>query len=304
MSGARARELGVGRARRGAAIVRGLAWVSPWLIGAVAFLAIPMALSLIYSFTDYSLLERPLFVGLENYRELMGDSIFGIAVGNTLLYAAASVVGTSILSIAIAVLLEAPLKLAGLVRAIVFAPALVPVVAGCMSWLWLYNNELGLINQALRSIGVPAPDWLGSTRLAMPSLVIMSFWVIGSPVVIYSAALRAVPETLYEAAELDGVGAWGRFRNVTLPLISPAVLFNTIMALIWSLQVFAPPLIMTKGGPDNSTQVYSVYVYMNAFFYGRMGYACAMAWLQVLATLGMTAGLMWLARRVVYYRGA
>lgn len=286
------------------AVLHGLAWVSPWIVGATVFLLIPVILSVWYSLTDYSLLEEPVFVGLENYRELMSDGLFAVAVVNTAGFALASVIGTTLLSIAVAVLLETPLRAAGLVRAVVFAPVLVPIVASCMSWLWLYNNEMGLFNTLLRGLGLPAPDWLGTTTLAMPSLVVMSFWVIGSPVIVYSAALKGVPASLYEAADLDGVGAWGRFVNVTLPLISPAVLFNSIMSIIWSLQVFAPPLVMTKGGPDNSTLVYSVYVYMNAFFYGRMGYASAMAWLQVLATVVLTIGMLWMARRLVYYRGA
>ncbi|HLO39422.1 MAG TPA: sugar ABC transporter permease [Phycisphaerales bacterium] len=284
--------------------VHGLAWISPWLAGFIAFLLVPILLSFYYSLNDYSLLESPVFIGLENYRELTRDPLAARAVLNTVQYAIFSVAGTTLLSIAIAILLETPLRAAGLVRAIVFAPALVPIIASCMSWLWLFNNELGLINAALRLVHLPAPDWLGSTELAMPSLIIMSFWVIGSPVIIYSAALKDVPAALYEAADLDGVSTWGRFRHVTLPMISPAVLFNMVMSVIWSLQVFAPPLVMTKGGPANSTLVYSVYVYMNAFLYGRMGYACAMAWVQVIATLLLTGVLLFLARRLVYARSA
>lgn len=285
-------------------LLRGLAWISPWLIGFALFLLAPIAMSLYYSLTDDSLLEGPVFIGLENYRELLSDKLFATSLTNTITYAIASVIGSTILSIGIALLLEAPLRSAGLVRAIVFAPALVPIVASCMSWLWLFNNEQGLINQSLSLLDVQGPDWLGSRALAMPSLIIMSFWSIGSPIIIYSAALKGVPASLYEAAELDGVGPWRRFTNITLPMISPAVLFNAVMSLIWALQVFAPPLIMTKGGPDDSTLVYSVYVYLNAFFYGRMGYASAMAWIQVCFTLILTGGLLWLARRAVYYRGA
>ncbi|GMV25290.1 MAG: sugar ABC transporter permease [Phycisphaerae bacterium] len=285
------------------AVTLGLLWTSPWLIGATVFLLVPIALSVHYSLTDFSLLESPVFIGFENYRELGRDALFLKAVANTLVFAVASVVCSTLLSIIVAVLLEAPLRSAGLIRAIVFAPVLVPAVAACMSWLWLYNNEQGLINSILRTVGLPAPDWLGSTSLAMPALIIMSLWVIGSPVVIYSAALKGVPVSLYEAADLDGATGPRRLWHVTLPMISPAVLFNAVMSLIWSLQVFAPPLIMTKGGPDNSTLVYSVYVYLNAFFYSRMGYACAMAWIQVVATLVLTAGLMLAARRFVYYRG-
>jgi multiple sugar transport system permease protein len=283
---------------------RGLLWISPWLVGFAAFMLVPVALSIRYSLTDYTLLEGPVWVGLDNYRELSGDRLFWAAVRNTLVFSVCSVVAGTALAIGLAVLLERPLRGAGLVRAIVFVPTLVPVVASCVCFLWMYNGQYGLLNNMLAAVGVQGPDWLGERALAMPAIIVMSLWVIGSPVVIYGAALKGVPATLYEAADLDGAGAVGRFRHVTLPSIAPAVLFNAIMSLIWSLQVFAPPQIMTRGGPEHSTLVYSMYVYQNAFQYGRMGYASALAWVQVVATLGLTIGFLLAARRLVHARGA
>ena len=286
------------------AALRGMLWISPWLAGLILFFAVPIALSLYYSLTDYTLLEGPVFIGAGNYRELAGDALFLKAVGNTLYFAACSVVGSTLISIGLAVLLEKPIRGAGLVRAIVFLPTLVPIVSASVCFLWLYNGQYGLVNGVLAKMGIDGPDWLGQRALAMPALIVMSLWVVGSFVVIYGAALKDVPASLYEAADLDGVRGAGRFWHVTLPMISPAVMFNGLMSLIWSLQIFAPPQIMTRGGPENSTLVYSMYVYMNAFMYGRMGYASALAWIQILATLALTLLLLGFARRFVYYRAA
>lgn len=289
---------------RGKALATGLIWISPWIIGFLLFMVVPAVMSLYYSLTDYTLLEGPVFVGLDNYRELLTDRLFATAIRNTLLFAAGSVVLSTALSVILAVLLEQRLRGAALVRAIVFVPTLVPVVSASVCWLWLYNAKFGLFNGVLSGVGIDGPDWLGRRDLALPSLVFMGLWVIGSPLMVCSAALKDVPGALYEAADLDGVTRTGRFFNVTLPMISPAVLFNALMSVIWSLQVFAPPQIMTNGGPENSTLMYSMYVYWNAFNYGRMGYASALAWVQMVVTLGLVGMVLGLARRFVYYRAA
>ncbi|MCL4222565.1 MAG: sugar ABC transporter permease [Phycisphaerales bacterium] len=283
----------------------GLLWVSPWIIGFLAFMAVPAAMSVYYSFTDYALLEPPVWIGLDNYRAIASDKLFFLSLRNTLVYALGTVTLGTVLSLALALLLDLPLRWRGLVRAIVFLPTLVPIVAVSLGWMWIYNPNTGLINVTLRAVGVEhPPNWLGLPGLAMGSLIFMSLWMVGSAVVIYGAALRDVPVSLREAAAIDGAGPVSRFRNVTLPMISPAVLFNVIMSVIWSLQVFAIPYIMTKGGPNDSTLVYSMYVFRSAFEYGKMGYASALAWLQLLVTLGLTLGLLALARRFVYYRAA
>lgn len=295
---------GTARKRSLRALLRGLLWISPWLAGFALFTAAPIAMSLYYSFTDYTLLDAPVFVGLANYAELLADPMVGIATGNTLYYALLATAGSTLASLGVAWLLEQRLRGTALVRAVIFLPTLVPVVSSAVCWLWLFNGRFGLINGALGAAGVSGPDWLGERATAMPSLIIMSLWAIGSPLLVCTAALKDVPRTLYEAADLDGLVGLRRFCAVTLPLISPAVLFNALMSLIWSLQVFAAPQIMTKGGPENSTMVYSMYVYSNAFVYGRMGYASALAWLQVLVTLLLTVGVLLLGRRFVYYRAA
>ena len=282
----------------------GLLWISPWILGTIVFLSLPVGMTAYYSITDYSLLEPPVYVGAENYTEIARDGLFWTSLRNTGIYTIGCVVFGTIVSVLIAVLLEQRLRGSGLVRAIVFLPTLIPIVSASIGWLWLYNGQYGLFNALLSKFGLRGPDWLGDSGWAMPSLVIMSLWMVGSAVVICTAALREVPVTLYEAADLDGMGPLARFRHVTLPMISPAILFNAVMSAIWGLQVFAVPLIMTKGGPHDSTLVYSMYVFRNAFEYGRMGYASALAWIQFLLAIVVTIAFLWVARRFVYYRGA
>ena len=283
--------------------VTGLLWISPWILGTTLFLLIPVAMSVYFSLTDYSLLDRPIFIGLKNYAEIAHDQVLWKALKNTAVYALSCLILGSITSILIAALLEQRLKGSGLVRALVFLPTLIPVVSASIGWMWLYNGQYGLINSALAKVGLTGPDWLGDPRWAMPSLILMGLWVIGSAVVILTAAMRDVPESLYEAAAIDGMSPAGRFRHVTLPMISPAIVFNAVMSVIWGLQVFAVPLVMTKGGPNNATIVYSMYVYSNAFEYGRMGYASALAWIQFLASLILTVLALMAARRFVHHRG-
>lgn len=279
-------------------------WVGPWLVGFVLFMLVPSAMSLYYSFTDYSLLEPAVGIGPANYAEAWGDALFWKAVWNTLYYAGVSVVVGTALALLVAVLLESHVKGRGVARAIIFLPTLVPLVAAALAWAFMYNPEAGLVNRVLGAVGLPRINWLGEARWAMPALIIMGLWNIGTAMVVYSAALRNVPRSLYEAADMDGVSRVGRFWHVSVPAISPAILFNVMISIIWSLQVFGAPQIMTEGGPDHSTYVYQLYIYESAFRYGRMGYASAMAWIQLVATLGIAGLTLALSRRLVHERGA
>ncbi len=285
-------------------ILSGLLWTSPFLIGFAVFLLAPLCMSLYVSFTNYSLLEPPVSVGLDNYEAMAHDPLFWKSVRNTAIYAAACAMFGMTVSVLVAVLLEQRLRGSALVRALVFLPTLIPVVSASIGWMWLYNAQHGLFNAVLGLAGIRGPDWLGDARTAMLSLVLMSAWMVGSYVVICTAALRGVPAALYEAADLDGMGPLARFRNITLPMISPALAFNAVMSIIWGLQVFAVPLIMTRGGPDNATTVLSMYIYSAAFSYGRMGYASALGWFQLLATMVLAAAAWLVLKRFVHERGA
>lgn len=280
----------------------GLAWVSPWLCGFLLFMVLPIGLTLRYSMTDYPLLEPPLWVGLENYRRLLSDGVFWLTVRNTLIYAAGSIPLSTVLALGIATLLNRPGRLAAIVRGAVYVPTLVPIVAAAMIWLWMFNGENGLINAVIGLVGVRGPNWLQEPSWAMAALVLMSLWSVGQATIVYLAALRGVPASLYEAGEIDGMSRWRRFWHVTLPMISPVILFNVIVAIIATWQVFAVPYIMTQGGPGRATYFYTMYLYDSAFVYGQMGYASALAWVQTLIILGLTALTFLVSRGRVQYR--
>ncbi len=290
--------------RRESATGAGLLWVSPWLLGAGVFMFLPMAMSLYFSFTDYPLIESPLWVGLGNYRRMIADGTFWLVVRNTALYAAATIPACTIVSLVLAAVLNRAGRMGKLVQAVVFVPTLVPLIASAMVWSWLFNGEYGLINRALGVMGITGPNWLVERAWVMPALVIMSLWSIGQAVVVYVAALQDVPEQLYEAARLDGMGPVRQFVHVTLPMISPIVLFNVITLAINQVQVFAAPYVMFRlpDGQNPAGYFYTQYLYENAFVYGQMGYASALAWVQLLTVLGLTGLMLLASRKLVYYR--
>ena len=264
----------------------------------------PVCLSLYYSFCDYSLLQPPLFKGLANYRMLWHDPVFRKVLGNTVVYGLLALPLGMLAALGVAMLLNSKIRGVSIYRTIVFLPSLVPAVASAMLWLWLFNSKLGLINTTLNALGVAnPPGWLSDVRWAMPALVLMSFWGIGNSVVIYLAGLQDVPRELYEAAEIDGASSFRHVWHVTLPSISPVIFFNLIMGIIGTLQVFATPFIMTGGGPARSTYFFTMYLYDNAFTYLKMGYASAMAWIQLLMVLALTALAAWSSKRWVHYQG-
>lgn len=281
----------------------GLAFLSPWLIGFSLFTFLPIVLSFYYSLCDYSLLQKPLYTGLDNYRALAADPVFWKSLVNTGYYALMALPAGMLVSLGLALLLNADVKGQAIYRTIFFLPSLVPAVASAMLWLWLFNAKLGLINVLLGKIGISGPQWLASQEWAMPALALMSLWGVGNTVVIYLAGLQDVPRELYEAAEIDGANPWQRLRNVTLPMISPVIFFNLVMAIIGSMQVFAVPYIMTGGGPARATYFYTMYLYDNAFNFLRMGYASAMAWVQLLIILCLTGFAFWSSKRWVHYQG-
>jgi multiple sugar transport system permease protein len=284
--------------------LKGYAFISPWIVGFLAFTLVPVALSLYYSFCDYSLLQPPIFRGLENYRTLAGDPVFWQGMRNTFYYASLSLPLCLVMALVAALLLNSDIRAQTVYRTIIFLPSIVPAVASAMIWLWLFNPKLGLVNFVLNTVGIKdPPGWLGSERWAMPALVFISIWGVGNTVVIYLAGLQDVPKDLYEAADLDGAGAWGKIRHVTVPMLSPVIFFNLIMAIIGTMQVFVLPFIMTQGGPARATYFFTYYLYDNAFVYLKMGYASALAWVQLMIVLGLTLLALWSGKHWVHHQG-
>lgn len=287
----------------------GLIWTAPWWLGFLFFLAIPMTVSLYISFCDYPLLQPPVWTGSANYAALATDPTFHRVVWNTLLFAALSIPICTIVGIGLATLLNQPVKGQAAFRAAVFLPTIVPLVAVGVIWMWLLNPEYGLMNQGLRGplsvFGWGTPKWLESPWGSRAALVLISLWLVGSPMVIYLAGLQEIPEELYEAARLDGANGPRRFWHVTLPNLSPVILFNVITAIIGTWQIFALPYVIwrTREGPDRAVYFYTTYLYDNAFRYLKMGYASAMAWIQLLIILALTGLVFWASKRTVHYRG-
>lgn len=284
----------------------GWIWTAPWWLGFLLLLAGPLLASLYISFCDYPLLQAPVWIGGDNYRQLAGDPVFHKVVWNTLVYACVAIPLGTVLAILLAALLNRPVRGQAFFRACVFLPTIVPLVAVGIVWMWMLNPEFGPVSAGLRMAGVDPPQWLESPRWAMASLVLVSMWLIGSPVVIYLAGLQDIPEQLYEAARLDGASGPRILWHVTLPGLSPMILFNVVVGVINAWQVFALPFVMwrTRPGPDRATYFYTMYLFDNAFSYLKMGYASAMAWIQLLIILALTGLLFLLSRRMVHYQGA
>jgi multiple sugar transport system permease protein len=284
-------------------LLKGLAFISPWLGGFLAFTALPVAMSAWYSLCDVSLIHQPpVYVGAQNYVALAHDPVFWKTLENSFYYAALSLPAGLILALALALLLNANVPGQAIYRTILFLPSLVPTVAAAVLWVWLYERRLGLINYLLSKLGLSGPGWLTDVHWAMPALVIVSLWSCGNTVIIYLAGLQDVPRELYEAAHLDGAGPWRRLWNVTLPMLSPVIFFNLIMAIIGIFQIFGTPFVMTGGEPERSTYFYTMYLYDQAFTFLRLGVASAMAWIQLLIILALTALAFWSSKRWVYYQ--
>ena len=289
------------QARREA--VEGYLFILPWLLGLVIFIVGPILASFYFSLTDYEVVRPPVFRGWANYQRLLGDNLFWQALKVTTMYVVISTPLGLALSFVLALLMNQKVRWISLWRTIYYLPTLVPVIASTMLWLWIFNPEFGLLNTLLRYVGIDGPLWLGHSRWALPSLILMSLWTVGGPMLIYLAGLQGIPTDLYEAAEVDGAGAWAKFRAITIPLMTPVIFFNLVMNMIFAFQVFAQPFIMTGGGPRYATLFYVLYLYQNAFKFFRMGYAAALAWVLFIVILIFTLLVFRSSALWVFYEG-
>ncbi|MDA0334980.1 MAG: sugar ABC transporter permease [bacterium] len=285
--------------------IAGYVFVSPWLLGLFLLTAGPILVSIVYSFCRYDVLHPAEFVGLDNYRRLFTDDpLFWKSLANTAFMMLGVPVGM-VVGLAIAMLLNTEVKGMQAYRTVYYLPAIVPMVAASLLWIWVLNPEVGLLNSLLRTFGVSdPPNWLQSSSWLVgskTSIILMGLWSAGSGMVIWLAGLKGIPQHLYEAAEIDGAGLLGRFRHVTLPMLSPYIFFNLIMGVIGTMQVFTQAYIMTQGGPDDSTMFYAYYLFNNAFRYFKMGYASALAWILFLVVLALTIFQLKIAPRWVHY---
>jgi multiple sugar transport system permease protein len=285
-------------------LLTGLLFISPWLVGLCSFTIYPILASLYYSLTEYDVINPPRFVGLANYVDLLtADDNFFTVLYNTLYFVAFGVPSGIAITFLLAALLNNPMRLRPLFRTVFFLPAIVPAVASAMVWLWIYNPSYGLIASQMASLGLTAIPWLSSPGLAKISLIIVHVWAQGTAMLIFLAALQDVPRTLYDAAQVDGANALQRFRHVTIPMCTPAILFVMLTGMIGIFQNFTVPWLMTEGGPRLATEFYGIYLYRNAFAFFKMGYASALAWILFLIAVAVTVALFRSSARWVYYGG-
>lgn len=291
----------------------GLLFASPYLIGFLAFTLYPSVASFYYSLCQFNSIFPPVWIGIENYINLFfNDPLFWYSLYNTLFFTFLSVpIGLGI-AIVLAVLLNQKVKGLAVFRAIFFVPTIVPIVASSVLWLWLLNPDYGLVNMAIRAVSfgmLNGPGWLADPAWSKPALILMSFWSVGGAMVIFLAGLGEIPESLYEVADIDGAGPLLKFRHITIPMLTPTILFNLVMGLIGSFQYFTQAFVMTGGGdrpiggPLDSTTVYALYMYKNAFFFLRMGYASALAWIMFFVILIVTVMVMKSSQKWVHYYG-
>jgi len=266
----------------------GVLFASPWLLGFAVFTGGPLLFSLLLSFCDYDILRAPRWVGLENYRELLTEDLaVRRALVNTLTMALA-VPPCLAISLGLALLVNHAVWFRATWRVVFYLPVVVPLVASSLAWLWFLNAS-GPINQALAWVGLSGPNWLHDPVWSKPSLILMMIWTCGAGMMVWLAGLQAVPRSQYEAAALDGANAWQRFRHITWPHLAPFFFFNLLNGLIAAFQSFGEAFIMTAGGPNQSTLFLNYHLFNLAFQFGRMGYACALAWLLFVLLAGVAA---------------
>ncbi|MBX6772552.1 MAG: sugar ABC transporter permease [Chloroflexi bacterium] len=277
-------------------------FASPWLIGFILWIAGPMLISLGLSFTDYAVITAPHFTGLDNYVQMLtDDDLVWQSLRVTVTYAAGAIPLGLVAALLLALLMNQKIRGIAVFRTIYYMPAVISGVPVALLWMWILNPDFGIVNNALASLGIQGPKWLFSETWVIPSFIIMSLWTIGAPMVIYLAGLQGIPKHLYEAAEIDGAGAWTKFTHITIPMISPIIFFNAVMGVIGSFQIFTPAYVMTNGGPANASLFFGLYLYNNAFKYFKMGYASALAWLMFAIILVLTLLVIRSSPYWVYY---
>jgi multiple sugar transport system permease protein len=303
MSIAAPRRVGSLRAQRRREVIEAYLYLLPTCVGLILFSLGAIVVSVGISFTDWNILQPPHWVGLSNYVRLFSTPLNWQVFGNTLYYMGVIVpVGTA-LALGLALALNWGLRGIVLLRSLYFLPVISSTVAVSLVWGWLYNQQFGLINYLLSLVGITGPAWLADTRTAMPAVIIMSIWKgLGYNMVIFLAGLQGIPQELYEAAAIDGAGAWARFRYVTLPLVSPTTFFVVVLSTIAAFQVFDQTYVMTGGGPAYSTTTLALFIYQNAFQWFHMGYAAALSYVLFAAVAVVTLVQFRVQGRFVFYR--
>jgi multiple sugar transport system permease protein len=293
----------VSRARRGRRLRIGLLFVSPWLLGFLGFYLYPFFATLYYSFTSFTGVGNSRFTGLANFTALLHDSTFRTALFNTFYYTALEVPLSTAVAIGLALLLNMNVRGRAFYRTLFYLPSIVPVVASSLIFVWIFQPTFGVVNSLLSGLHIQGPAWFFSIAWSKPTFILLGLWGLGQPMVIYLAALQGVPKEMYEVAALEGAGPISRLRHVTLPMISPVILFNVVMALVLSIQYFTQAQVIESppGSPGTSTMFFVIYYYQQAFQDLHLGYASAMTFLLFVLVLIITVVLLKSSSGWVYY---
>lgn len=279
----------------------GLLFISPWIIGVTVFVIYPLVYSFGISLTQYSGMQTPTFIGLQNYVSAFLDPLVRTSVGNTAYYMLISVPLGLVVALLLALAMNRNVREVAIYRTLLYLPSLIPMFAMSFIFIVFVNPQFGIVNQVLGLFGMPDTNLLGEPRYAKIVIILMSQLAAGNAALIYLAGLRNIPSTLYEAARIDGAGRMKQFTAITLPLLTPTILFNLITGVSGAMMVFTEAYIMTDGGPDNATLFYMLYLYRNAFSYGQLGFASALAVLLFLFGMFLAGLIYWLSRRFVNY---
>jgi multiple sugar transport system permease protein len=281
--------------------LEGYLFAGPFLVGFFAFVAFPMLFSIWLMFQKWDLLGEPVFVGLRNIERALTDEIAIKSLTNSAIYTVVAVPFQLVISFTLALALTQAIKFRSIYRAGFYLPIIIPIVATAVVWQRVFHPEFGILNEALGWFGIPPQRWLLEPQLAKPAFIFMSFWMIGRQMVIFIAGLGNIPTQVMEAAEIDGAGPLRKLFNVTVPLMTPLIFYNMVIAIINSFQTFVPSLIMTDGGPQNETLFVVLNIYRNGFQFFNMGYASALAWELFIIVIGFTIAQFYISNKWVYY---
>jgi len=279
----------------------GYLFAGPFIVGFFLFYAYPMAYSLWIAFHKWDLLSPPKYIGWANFLKAIKDPIANLSLYNSAYYTIFAVPLQLLVAFALALALTQPLRFRDLYRAGFYMPMIIPLVASAVVWQRVFHPEFGILNEALGWIGIAPRKWLFDPDLTKPAFILMSFWMIGRMMVIFIAGLGNIPVSLYEAASLDGAGVWGKLRHVTIPLMTPLIFYNMVIAIINSFQTFIPAQIITDGGPENSTLFAVLNIYRQGFSYFNMGYAAALSWEFFVIIVGFTIVQFYMSKSWVFY---
>lgn len=284
--------------------VAGVVFCSPFIIGFLLFMLVPMGISLYYAFCDYNILSKPVFIGLGNFKKMFADEVFWKSLKVTIYYAVVSVPLKLIFALMVAMILLKTSKVTALYRAMYYLPSIIGgSVAVSILWKRMFATD-GIVNLLLQAIGIPSTvSWLGNKDTAIWTLILLTVWQFGSSMLIFLSSLKQIPASFYEAAQVDGAGKIRQFFTITLPLLTPTIFFNLIMQMINGLLAFTQCFIITKGQPLNSTLFYMVYMYQQSFEFYNTGYGAALAWMILLVVAAVTGVLFATKKRWVYDGG-